>query len=244
MAGRKRFLFFVFFMILIGLAAGCLFSPVFNIVEVRTNDGENVTSGEILEKANVPIGENIFRINDKKILSSIETLPYIKVAKIYRAFPDTIILKYEERKPYAIVKYLESYAIVDKYGYILEIQKENTFLDLPIIYGLDTGKFVLGEKLTGTSYTKYENCVYLFETASRINFEYTFDEINYDDLANVKLYIASNDIDIVYGNIYLDEIEEKLNCLSSVIKRLNTQKGKIDISNDDYLSKTVFTEKK
>lgn len=244
MASGKKFLIFVFVMILIGLAAGCLFSPVFNIVEVRTNDGVNVTSGEILEKANVPIGENIFRIGDRKILSSIESLPYVKSAKIYRAFPDTIVLKYEERKPYAIVKYLESYAIVDKYGYVLEIQKENTFSNLPIIYGLDTGKFVLGEKLTDTSYTKYENCVYLFETASRINFEYIFNEINYDDLANVKLYIASNDIDIVYGNIYLDEIEEKLNHLSSVIEKLGNKKGKIDMSNDDYLSKTVFTEKK
>lgn len=244
MASGKKFLIFVFVMILIGLVAGCLFSPVFNIVEVRADNGVNVTSGEVLEKANVPIGVNIFRIGDRKILSSIETLPYVKSTKIYRAFPDTIILKYEERKPYAIVKYLESYAIVDKYGYILEIQKENTFLNLPIIYGLDTGEFVLGEKLTDTSLTKYENCVYLFETASRIDFEYTFNEINYDDLANVKLYIASKDIDIVYGNIYLDEIEEKLNRLSSVIEKLGNKKGKIDMSDDDYLSKTVFTEKK
>ncbi len=242
MAKGKKFLIFVFIMILVGLTAGCLFSPVFNIIEVRADDGVNVTSGEILEKANIPIGVNIFRINDRKIISSIESLPYIKSAKIYRAFPDTIILKFEERKPYAIVKYLESYAIVDKYGYILEIKKENTLTSLPIIYGLDTGTFVVGQKLTDTSLTKYENCVYLFETASKINFEYTFNEVNYDDSTNVKLYIAERDMDIIYGNVYLDDIEEKLSHLSSVLKELGDQSGKIDMSNEDYNSKIVFTK--
>ena len=230
MAGGKKILIFVLVMILIGLAAGCLFSPVFNIVEVRADNGINVTSGEVLEKANIPIGVNIFRISDRRIISSIES------------FPDTIILKFEERKPYAIVKYLESYAIVDKYGYILEIKKENTLTTLPIIYGLDTGTFVAGQKLTDTSLTKYENCVYLFETANKINFEYTFNEVNYDDSTNVKLYIAERDMDIVYGSVYLDDIEEKLSHLSSVLKELGDQKGKIDMSNDDYHSKIVFTK--
>ena len=242
MAGSKKILIFVLVMILIGLAAGCLFSPVFNIVEVRADNGINVTSGEVLEKANIHIGVNIFRISDRRIISSIESLPYVKSAKIYRAFPDTIILKFEERKPYAIVKYLESYAIVDKYGYILEIKKENTLMTLPIIYGLDTGTFVAGQKLTDTSLTKYENCVYLFETANKINFEYTFNEVNYDDSTNVKLYIAERDMDIVYGSVYLDDIEEKLSHLSSVLKELGDQKGKIDMSNDDYHSKIVFTK--
>lgn len=242
MAGSKKILIFVLVMILIGLAAGCLFSPVFNIVEVRADNGINVTSGEVLEKASIPIGVNIFRINDGKILSSIESLPYVKSAKIYRIFPDTISLKFEEREPYAIVKYLESYAIADKYGYILEIKKENTLTTLPIIYGLDTGDFVTGQKLTDTSLTKYENCVYLFETANKINFEYIFNEVNYDDSTNVKLYIAERDMDIIYGSVYLDDIEEKLSRLSSVLKELGDQKGKIDMSNDDYNSKIVFTK--
>ena len=113
---------------------------------------------------------------------------------------------------------------------------------MPIIYGLDTGAFVTGQKLTDTSLTKYENCVYLFETANKINFGYIFNEVNYDDSTNVKLYIAERDMDIIYGSVYLDDIEEKLSRLSSVLKELGDQKGKIDMSNDDYNSKIVFTK--
>ena len=49
-------------------------------------------------------------------------------------------------------------------------------------------------------------------------------------------------MDIVYASVYLDDIEEKLSRLSSVLKELGDQKGKIDMSNDDYNSKIVFTK--
>ena len=239
-----RYAWFILLIIIVAITAGCLFSPQFNIVKVTAEDGENVSSGEILQKANIKIGENIFRINDTKIKKSIQSLPYVKKAKIYRALPNKIVLKVEERKPYAIVKYLESFAIADKYGYILEIKQENTRKDLPIIYGINVEECRSGEKLTGTSMLKYENSVYIMETAEKINFGYQFSEINYDDSTNVKLYIQEKDLDIVYGEINIHTIEEKLGHLSSIIIQLGDKAGKIDMSNEDYLARTVFTERK
>lgn len=236
--------FFILLLVVVGVATGCLFAPVFNITEVRATSGDNVTAQEILTLANISTGTNIFRINDSKIKSQIETLSYVRRADIYRKFPSTIILEVEERKPYAIVKYLESFAVTDKYGYILEIKKENDLADLPIIYGLDSGAYVVGRKLEGNSLTKYENCAYLMETAAKTGFNYKFKEINYNDLTNVKLYIEEIDTDIVYGNIFIDDIEEKLSHLSSILKELNGKSGKIDMSDENYLAKTVFTEKK
>lgn len=236
--------FFILLLVIVGVATGCLFAPTFNITEVRASSGDKVTAQEILTLANIMEGTNIFRINDSKIEDQIETLSYVKEADIYREFPGTIILKVEERKPYAIVKYLESFAITDKYGYILEIKKENDLENLPIIYGLDSGNYIVGQKLEGNSLTKYENCAYLIETATKTNFGYNFKEINYNDLTNVKLYIAEIDTDIIYGNIFIDDIEEKLSHLSSILKELNGKSGKIDMSDENYLAKTVFTEKK
>ena len=231
-------------MIIIAITTGCLFAPIFNIISVTAEDGENVTSGEILERAKVKLGENIFRINDTKIKKSIETLSYVKKAQIYRSLPNRIILKVEEREPYAIVKYLESFAITDKFGYVLEIKEENTRKDLPIIYGINPEDCTSGEKLARVSMLKYENSVYILETAQKIGFQYNFSEINYDDSTNVKLYIREKDIDIIYGEISLDTIEEKLGHLQSILLQLGDKKGKVDMSNEDYLARTVFTEKK
>lgn len=239
-----KFTFFILLLVIIGVATGCLFSPVFDIIDVKTYDGVNISSGEILKIADIPIGNNIFRINDSKIEKQIEQLSYVKSAEVCRLFPSTIFIEYEERKPYAIIKYLESFVVVDKYGYLLEIMKENKMTNLPIIYGIDIDNCLEGTKLQDTSLTKYENCAYLLETASKTNFNYTFKEINYDDSTNVKLYITEKDVDIVYGDVDIDNIEEKLSHLSSILDRLGEKKGKLDMSAEDYLAKTVFTEKK
>lgn len=239
----KNIAVFMLFLVIIGIATGCLFSPVFNITVVKAIDGKNVSSSEIINIANVPIGVNIFRINDSKIESQIEKLSYVRKANIYREFPNTIVLNFEERVPYSIVKYLESFAIVDKYGYILEIKKENDLKELPIIYGLDSVQFNVGDKLDGTSLLKYEHCAYLFETAEKTKFKYSFDEINYDDSTNVKLYIKERDIDVIYGNVEIATIEEKLSHLSSILDKLENEKGKLDMSDENYLAKTVFTKK-
>lgn len=244
-ASRKtKYLFFILLIIIIAVTTGCLFAPNFNIVSVIAEDGENVTSGEILEKAQIKYGENIFRINDTKIKKSIETLPYVRKAKIYRALPNRIIIKVEERVPYAIIKYLESYAITDKYGYVLEIREENNAKELPIIYGINADDCTIGKRISGTSMLKYENSIYILETAEKINFKYVFNEINYDDSTNVKLYIKENDTDIIYGEIIKENIEEKLGHLASILEQLEGKPGKIDMSNEDYLARTVFTERK
>lgn len=235
--------FFILLLLVIGAMSGCIFSPKFNITNVGVSNNINVSTGEILSTADVPLGVNIFNISDRKIISQVEALPYIKSAKLYRKFPSTVILKVEEREPYAIVKYLESFAIADKYGYILDIENENTYQDLPIIYGIDVDNISSGDKLKGTASTKYENCMYLLENANKIDFKYKFSEINYDDPTNVKLYISQIDLDVVYGNVDISNVEEKISHLSSIIEKLNGKKGNLDMSNEDYLARTVFTEK-
>ena len=240
----RRMGLFIILLLIVMITAGCLFAPTFNIVSVTAEDGLFVTSGEILEKANIKIGENIFRINDSKIKKAVQSLAYVKKAQIYRALPNRIILKVEERQPYAIVKYLESYAVTDKFGYVLEINQENTLKDLPIIYGINPEECIAGKKLTGISMLKYENSAYIIETAEKIGFQYHFSEINYDDSTNVKLYIKEKDIDVIYGEIFIDTIEEKLGHLKSILLQLGDKKGKIDMSNEDYLARTVFTERK
>ena len=235
--------FFLLLLLIATITMGCLFAPPFDIVLVSANDGKHVSSGEILVAANIQIGENIFRLNDGKIKNAIEKIPYVKKAKIYRQLPNQIILRVEEREPYAMVKHLESYAITDKYGYILEITPKNTMPQLPIIYGINVDECESGEKIAGTSGLKYEKSVYLLETVEKIQFPYAFHEINYDDVSNVKLYIQERDIDVIYGEIVIANIEEKLGHLSSILTQLGDRKGKIDMSNSDYLKRTVFIEK-
>lgn len=235
-----------FFVILVitGVGIGCLFSPTFNLRGIIVSDGTNVTRAEILNSFEIEMGINVFKINYKEIKNSVEKLPYIKSAEAKILFPDEIKIDYIERKPFALVKYLESYMVMDKYGYILEITRQNKYQDLPIIYNIEFDTYEIGKQFEDTAKTKYDNVVYLLETAVKNEFSYTISEINYESIGNVKLWIKESDIEVIYGDIDRNFIGDKLNYIEEVLNNTKGKKGKIDLSNSGYLEgKTVFTER-
>mgnify|MGYP004457071893 FL=1 len=240
--GTSIFIFFAI-LVIMSLAIGVVFSPTFDVTGIVTYDGVNVSSGEISNIANVNIGENILKQNYRAIKESVSAIPYIKSVNIKLLFPDKIEIRYEEREPYALGKYLESYVVIDKFGYLLEIKKENDLTDLPVIYGIELENCELGEMLKDTDRIKYQNVVMLLETAKQRDFQYNIYEIDYEKISEVKFWVKDFDIDIIYGDIDKNLIADKLNYLSEVLKKLNGKKGKLNISSDNYLEKTIFTER-
>ena len=109
-----------------------------------------------------------------------------------------------------------------------------TFNSNPIHYG---------EQLTATAKTKFDNVAYLLKTANQNGFPYHISEINYESISNVKLWVNEEDIEIVYGEINRNNLEEKLERIKEILKDIKGKKGKIDISSENYIERTVFTER-
>lgn len=234
----------VFFLILtiIGVSVGILFSPAFNLTELVIEDGENVTKEDIANVVNVSYGENILKQNYKMLKNDILSLAYISETKIKLKFPDKIKIEYIEREPYALIKFLDSYYVVDKYGYILEISKEMTGKELPIIYGIDVAEYSLGQKLDDIHGTKLKNVVTLLETAKQKKFSYTIYEINYESIGEVKIWVKEENIEITYGDIDKNLISEKLMYLEQMLKRLKGKKGRLDMSDEKYYENSRFVD--
>lgn len=241
--GKTVAIFFII-LVLLGLSIGILFSPAFNLTEVIVADGVNINSGEITNVIEVKYGENILKQGYKKIKESVLNLPYVSEVKVVIRLPDKIKISYEERTPYTTIKFLETFFVVDKFGYLLEANKENKFPELPIIYGIELNGYELGNQLVEVSGLKYNNIIQLLETTKQKNIPYTISEIDYTVVAEVKLWIKESDIEIVYGEIQKDVLFDKLNYLSEALKTLISEgkRGRIDISSDTYLEKTIFTD--
>ncbi len=235
----------IFFIVLVvmGAVVGCMFTPVFDITQIVVQDGSYVTGNEILSKFDGIVGKNIMRVNLSSIKKDVQSMPYIKEVEIKRQLPDTLNVVYEERAPYALIKYLESFLVMDKYGYVLEVKKENDMPDLAIIYGIDIDKYEVGEKLEDVVGLKYENITYLLETSHKSEFDYTIYEINYADSEKLVMAVKDLDIDINFGEIDRSILTEKMIYLNGILKKLNGKKGNLDISSNNYLEKTIFTER-
>ena len=241
-SGTSIFIFF-FILIIISLGIGVIFSPSFDVVGVVIKDGENVSSGEISVAADVKIGENILKQNYKTIVNNVSSIPYIKDVSIKLLFPNKIEIDYEEREPYSLIKYLESYIVIDKFGYILEIKKGNDLYDLPVIYGIEMDNCELGTMLKDTARIKYQNIVLLLETARQREFPYNIYEIDYEKIGEMKFWVKDIEIDIIYGEINKNTISDKLSYLAGILKKIEKKEGKLNISSDNYLEKTIFTER-
>lgn len=239
--GLKFLLFFVI-LVIIGLSIGILFSSEFNLSNVLVDDGINITKEEIRNAIDVTYGENILKQNYGELKSDIESLPYIESVKLSIKFPNTIKIEYTERVPYALIKFLESYFVVDKFGYLLEIKKTNEGIDLPVIYGFDVSEYELGEKLLDISGVKMKNVVMLMETAKQRKFKYKIVEISYEEIGQVKLWFEGHEIEIIYGQIDKNLITEKLKYLERILEDLKGKNGRLDISSDNYREKSIFVD--
>ncbi len=235
----------IFFLVLIlaGAFIGCLFTPTFDISIITIQNGDRVSKLEISSKLDGIIGENILKINTKKLEENIEKIPYVRTAEVKRVFPNEISVTFNEREPYALIKYLESYVVMDKYLYVLEIKKENDMEDLAIIYGIDADEYIPGEKLQDVAGLKYENVTYLLETSYKNNFDYTIHEINYTDTENLIMDVKELEVDINFGEINKTILTDKMNYLNGILKKLVGKKGNLNISSNNYLEKTIFTER-
>ena len=235
-------LFFFLILIIIGLLIGILCSPAFNLSELVVENGENVTKQDIINVVNVSYGENILKQNYKMLKNYILSLPYISDVNIRISFPDKIKIEYTEKEQYAYIKFLDSFYVIDKYGYLLEILKTVNQNELPIIYGIDVAEYSVGEKLDEIALTKFKDIVFLLETSKLESFNYTIYEINYESISKVKIWVKEEDIEIIYGNIDKNLIGEKLVALEQMLKKLSGKKGKLDISDEEYYKNSIFSD--
>lgn len=127
----------LFLFLLIVLAVYFFFqSSFFNVTRVDVRNNAFLTSVEIKQLANVPLGANIFKIDENRIKQNLLLHPLVKDVKISREFPDTIIITMVERKPLLLIPSEQGFLELDETG--IYLKKVSTISDvaLPIVTGV------------------------------------------------------------------------------------------------------------
>lgn len=103
----------------------------------------------ILENANVPLGNNLFYLDEKLIISKLEMLPMIQEVKVEKRLPSTLNIYIKEKEPAAIVVAQEKFILVDVKGfYIQDVESIREFKYLPLVTGLSLeGSLIFGQKI-------------------------------------------------------------------------------------------------
>jgi len=112
-------------------------SSFFNCKEVIVAGNVLLDEEYILENASIPIGNNLFSIDERHIKSRLELLPMIQGVRIERRLPNTLYIHIQEKEVAAVIVAHRKFILVDVEGfYIQNVETIREFSNLPLITGL------------------------------------------------------------------------------------------------------------
>lgn len=225
--------------ILLGLiiAAGFLINYLFtnskfNIRKVTVSDCEKYTAEEIVNISGVKIGENIFKISKKEIISNVEQLPYVESCEVDRQLPQVLRLNVKERtgKYVAYAKDSGQYVRLDKTGFILEVIDVSKMEEETLMFGINFDDIIeLGQCLTPLELEKFDSYERVKELYEKYNIEARITSVEFKD---AHIILTLND----KLNVKLKdnkELEYKISFLKTILKELNDVSGTLDMTQEN-----------
>lgn len=92
-------------------------------------------AGKLLGLVGVEKGDPMFSFDPVAAKALIEEISWVKSAHVERRLPDTIYIKLEERKPFALWKEKDKLVLIDRDGAVLTDEDLKRFSDLVMILG-------------------------------------------------------------------------------------------------------------
>lgn len=203
------------------ISGGIIFAltaPIFNISSIEVKGNNKIPSETIISLSELKKGENIFRFNNK-VKEKIKENNYIEEVEIQRNLPGNLLITVKEREVLYQIKLLNSYAYIDKNGYILEISSVKA--EAPIILGFNITENELIDKkrIEVADLQVLKDILKISEAAKEVEIEKLITEINIENKENYVLYIESEN-----KKIYLGEAKNLTNKMLYIKKMLENEK--------------------
>jgi cell division protein FtsQ len=115
----------------VGIVWLALWSPLFKFRGVEVDGGHHVTPADVTEVAGLDSGENLLTLSQDRIQTAVESLPWVKSARIQRRLPGTIRVIVTERQPALTLTAPGEKWTIDAHGRVLS--EGARFKDLPTI---------------------------------------------------------------------------------------------------------------
>ncbi len=200
---KKRafaFMMSVLFLIVIILSMVLitLVTPLFNVRKIKVTGNSWVTESDIQNSLGLDKEEKIFSIDKKLIKKRVETLPYVKEAKVSRTLPGTVNIKVSEADVCGYIMSDKNAVLFDRDGEVINVTYEIP-TKVPEILGVKVTKSVIGEKINIDYAEKFDIIVMYATAIDKIGIQEKIDMIDVSDSASVT-GIYDGRYDIFFGD--------------------------------------------
>ncbi|MEA2434496.1 MAG: cell division protein FtsQ [Actinomycetota bacterium] len=116
-----------------------------DVREIQVTGSKHV-NGDDVESVALVRGDNLLTLSTAHVVERVETLPWVKSARVERRLPGTIRIRIEERRPAMILSLGEARWTLDAHGRVL--QPGIADKGLPVLGGVAVGDVAPGASVT------------------------------------------------------------------------------------------------
>lgn len=206
----------------------------FRLRNIEVSSAKRLTREEILGLVGVQEGQDLARMNLKRMGEQLALNPWVETVRIHRYFPDRLSISITEREPVAIVNMGFIYYL-DKKGTVFKVLNQGDRLDYPVVTGfseedVNTNPVATREALKTTC----ELLGILREKGAFILADVS--EIHYDKGYGFTLFTASGALPVKVGS---GEFATKIERLARIYKDLMAQRASLHYIDLDYIDKII-----
>jgi cell division septal protein FtsQ len=206
----------------------------FRLRNIEVSSAKRLTREEILGLVGVQEGQDLARMNLKRMGEQLALNPWAETVRIHRYFPDRLSISITEREPVAIVNMGFIYYL-DKKGTVFKVLNQGDRLDYPVVTGfseedVNTNPVATREALKTTC----ELLGILREKGAFILADVS--EIHYDKGYGFTLFTASGALPVKVGS---GDFATKIDRLARIYKDLMTQRASLHYIDLDYIDKII-----
>jgi len=207
---------------------------LFRLQNIEVSSAKRLTQDEILALAGVAAGQNLARMDLKRIGEQISQNPWVETVRIHRYFPDRLSISISEREPLAVVNMGYIYYL-DKKGNVFKVLNQGDRLDYPVVTGFSEEDMTSNP--AGTKEALKTTCELLAALRERGAFILAdVSEIHYDKGYGFTLFTASGALPVKVGS---GDFAAKVDRFARIYRELMAQKASLQYIDLDYNDKII-----
>ena len=206
----------------------------FRLRNIEVSSAKRLTQGEILALVGVEAGQDMARMNLKRMGEQLSQNPWVETVRIHRYFPDRLSITITEREPLAIVNMGFIYYL-DKKGSVFKVLNQGDKLDYPIVTGFSEED--MNSNPAGTREALKATCELLGILREKGAFILAdVSEIHYDKGYGFTLFTSSGALPVKVGS---GDFAAKVERFARIYRELMAQRSSLQYIDLDYNDKIV-----
>lgn len=145
--------------------------PAFHISTVSIEGCDNVDVDRLLQESGIKKGDHILKNISGNILSvfsfryeNIEEnlkseFPFIDSVSVRADYPSSVKVLVKERQKIGYIRVNDGYIVIDREGYVVEMNREPPPENVPVFSGIDVRSAVLSEKIILKNERQLDTCI-------------------------------------------------------------------------------------